>query len=51
MRRSLKLLSGSELPVREVAIAVGYKSHSHFNRIFVETCHITPAGCCKFATR
>lgn len=44
MRRSLELLSSTDMPMREIASSVGYKSYSHFNRVFIETYHITPAG-------
>ena len=37
MRRAERLVCGSDIPVGEAALAVGYESESHFNRIYRRT--------------
>ena len=44
LRKARELLEESDLPIQEVAEAVGYASYSHFNRIFRDTYAITPAA-------
>lgn len=51
LRRSRELLLSTDLPVSEIAAAVGYASYSHFNRIFRQVYHITPAAYRSFAAR
>ena len=51
LRRARELLLTTEQPVSEVAASVGYESYSHFNRIFRQAYHITPAAYRAFAAR
>ncbi len=43
MRRSRELLAGSDLPLAEIADAVGFSSQSHFTTVFLERTGVTPA--------
>jgi len=51
LRRARELLLTTELSVQDISLAVGYESYSHFNRIFRQTYHITPAAYRAFAAR
>ena len=51
MRRARELLLTTDLPVSDLAAAVGYESYSHFNRIFKRVYRITPAAYRSFASR
>jgi AraC-like DNA-binding protein len=51
LRRARELLLTTNLAVHDVAAAVGYGSYSHFNRIFRQVYHITPAAYRAFAAR
>lgn len=51
LRKARELLLGTDLAVHDVAAAVGYESYSHFNRIFKQVYHITPAAYRAFAAR
>ena len=51
LRKARELLLTTEQPVHDVASAVGYESYSHFNRIFRQVYHITPAAYRAFAAR
>ena len=51
LRRARELLITTDLSVQDVALAVGYESYSHFNRIFRKVYHITPAAYRAFAAR
>lgn len=51
LRKARELLLATDLAARDVAVAVGYESYSHFNRIFKRTYHITPAAYRAFAAR
>lgn len=51
LRRARELLLSTNLSVQDVASSVGYKSYSHFNRIFKQVYHITPAVYRAFAAR
>lgn len=43
MLKAKELLSGTDLPVREVAEQVGYYSTRHFTKLFVETVGVYPS--------
>ena len=51
LRKARELLLGTDLTVHDVASAVGYESYSHFNRVFRQVYHITPAAYRAFAAR
>ena len=51
LRRARELLLSSNLSVQDIANSVGYDSYSHFNRIFKQVYHITPAAYRAFAAR
>lgn len=51
LRRARELLLTTDLAAHDVAAAVGYESYSHFNRIFRQVYHITPAAYRSFAAR
>lgn len=51
LRRARELLLSTNLSAQDVASSVGYESYSHFNRIFRQVYHITPAAYRDFATR
>ncbi|MBR1829284.1 MAG: helix-turn-helix domain-containing protein [Atopobiaceae bacterium] len=51
LRKARELLLSTDLAARDVAAAVGYTSYSHFNRIFRQVYHITPAAYRSFAAR
>jgi AraC family transcriptional regulator len=42
MRRSRELLINSDLPLAQVADAVGFSSQSHFTTVFLERTGVTP---------
>jgi AraC family transcriptional regulator len=42
MRRSRELLVGSDLPLAQIADAVGFSSQSHFTTVFLERTGVTP---------
>ena len=42
MRRSRELLVGSDLPLANIAAAVGFSSQSHFTTVFLERTGVTP---------
>lgn len=44
MRKAREMLAATDCPVQEIAMAVGYDSYSHFNRLFRQTHAITPAA-------
>lgn len=50
LRSARELLASTQLSVQDIAQSVGYQSYSHFNRIFRETYHITPAAYRTLAT-
>lgn len=49
MERALALLSQGELSVIDVALAVGYESHSSFSRVFKQSFDVTPSQVLKGA--
>jgi AraC-like DNA-binding protein len=51
LRRARELLVTTDLSTQDVALAVGYESYSHFNRIFRKVFHITPAAYRTYAAR
>ncbi len=51
LRRARELLLSTNLSAQDVASSVGYESYSHFNRIFKQVYHITPAAYRAFAAR
>ena len=51
LRRARELLLSTDLSAQDVARSVGYESYSHFNRIFKQVYHITPAAYRVFAAR
>lgn len=51
LRKARELLLSTDLAVHDVAAEVGYTSYSHFNRIFKQVYHITPAAYRSFAMR
>ncbi len=51
LRRARELLVTTDLFTQDVALAVGYESYSHFNRIFRKVFHITPAAYRTYAAR
>ena len=51
LRKARELLLTTDLAAHDVAAAVGYESYSHFNRIFRQVYHITPAAYRSFAAR
>ena len=51
LRRARELLLTTDFAAHDVAAAVGYGSYSHFNRIFKQVYHITPAAYRSFAAR
>lgn len=51
LRKARELLLSTNLAAHDVAAAVGYESYSHFNRIFKQVYHITPAAYRAFAAR
>ncbi len=42
IERAKQLLAGSELPLAEVALSVGFKNQSHFSTLFRKFTEITP---------
>lgn len=39
------LIQHATMPLLEVAVNCGFKSHAHFSRVFKQTHHMTPAAC------
>jgi AraC family transcriptional regulator len=42
IERAKQLLAGSELPLADVALSVGFKNQSHFSTLFRKFTEITP---------
>ena len=51
LRKARELLLSTNLAIHDVATEVGYTSYSHFNRIFRQVYHITPAAYRSFVAR
>lgn len=42
MRLARELLSGSDMPVKDVAMACGYENALYFSRLFTKRYHLSP---------
>ena len=42
MRLACELLSGSDMPVKDVAMACGYENALYFSRLFTKRYHLSP---------